>query len=135
MLQSRLEFSDRTFSAVGVDLIREVANRLGFATHVSIAQHLRLILEIPRGSERYRQLHVLRSISDRTNSTLKDDNATHCPESRKYKGGSIRGVSARLVFWTWLSSRHLLVPTRRCTPDCSIYFFHMLSGKGYKTVS
>jgi hypothetical protein len=51
------------------------ANRLGFATHVSIAQHPRLILEIPRGSDRYRQLHALRSASDRTNSTLKDDNA------------------------------------------------------------
>ncbi len=51
------------------------ANRLGFATHVSIAQHPRLILEIPRGSERYRQLHTLRSASERTNSTLKDDNA------------------------------------------------------------
>jgi hypothetical protein len=50
-------------------------NRLGFATHVSIAQHPRLILEIPRGSERYRQLHTLRSASERTNSTLKDDNA------------------------------------------------------------
>jgi len=51
------------------------AHRLGFATHVSIAQHPRLILEIPRGSERYRQLHTLRSASERTNSTLKDDNA------------------------------------------------------------
>jgi hypothetical protein len=51
------------------------AHRLGFATHVSIAQHPRLILEIPRGSDRYRQLHALRSASERTNSTLKDDNA------------------------------------------------------------
>ena len=50
-------------------------NRLGFATHLSIAQHPRLILEIPRGSERYRQLHALRSASERTNSTLKEDNA------------------------------------------------------------
>jgi len=50
-------------------------NRLGFATHVSIAQHPRLILEIPRGSDRYRQLHAIRSASERTNSTLKDDNA------------------------------------------------------------
>jgi hypothetical protein len=51
------------------------AHRLGFSTHVSIAQHPRLILEIPRGSERYRQLHSLRSASERTNSTLKEDNA------------------------------------------------------------
>jgi hypothetical protein len=51
------------------------ANRVGFATHVSIAQHPRLILEVPRGSDRYRRLHTLRSASERTNSTLKDDNA------------------------------------------------------------
>jgi hypothetical protein len=51
------------------------ARRLGFSTHVSIAQHPRLILEIPRGSERYRELHSLRSASERTNSTLKEDNA------------------------------------------------------------
>jgi len=51
------------------------ANRLGFATHVSIVRHPRLILEIPRGTERYRQIHALRSASERTNSTLKEDNA------------------------------------------------------------
>lgn len=51
------------------------ANRLGFSTHVSIAQHPRLILEIPRGTERYRELHSLRSASERTNSTLKEDNS------------------------------------------------------------
>jgi hypothetical protein len=49
------------------------AHRLGYCTHVSIAQHPRLILEIPRGSERYRQLHALRSAAERTNSTLKED--------------------------------------------------------------
>jgi hypothetical protein len=50
-------------------------NRLGYSTHVSIARRPRLILEIPRGSERYRQLHALRSAAERTNSTLKEDNA------------------------------------------------------------
>jgi len=49
------------------------SKRLGYSTHVSIAQHPRLILEIPRGSERYRQLHALRSAAERTNSTLKED--------------------------------------------------------------
>jgi hypothetical protein len=51
------------------------ANLLGYSTHVSIAQRPRLILEIPRGSERYRELHALRSASERTNSTLKEANA------------------------------------------------------------
>ena len=61
-----------------LDLYRDCPhrqNRLGFATHSSIARHPRLILEIPRGSERYRQLHCLRSAAERTNSTLKEDNA------------------------------------------------------------
>jgi len=51
------------------------SKQLGFSTHVPIAQHPRLLLEIPRGSERYRQLHRLRSAAERTNSTLKEDNA------------------------------------------------------------
>ena len=64
-------------SASNLDLYRKCphrANRLGYCTHVSIAQHPRLILEIPRGSGRYRQLHALRSAAERTNSTLKEDN-------------------------------------------------------------
>jgi hypothetical protein len=59
-----------------LDLYRNCPHRaklLGYSTHVSIAQHPRLILEIPRGSERYRQLHTLRSAAERTNSTLKED--------------------------------------------------------------
>ena len=33
----------------------------------------RLILEIPRGSDRFKKLHTLRSAAERTNSTLKSD--------------------------------------------------------------
>jgi hypothetical protein len=51
------------------------SKQLGFSTHVPICQHSRLHLEIPRGSERFRQLHRLRSAAERTNSTLKEDNA------------------------------------------------------------
>jgi hypothetical protein len=51
------------------------ANNLGFSIHVPIAERPRRLLEIPRGSERYRRLHHLRSAAERTNSTLKDDNA------------------------------------------------------------
>lgn len=61
-----------------VDLYRNCPHRskqLGFSTHVPIAQHPRLLLEIPRGSERYHQSHRLRSAAERTNSTLKEDNA------------------------------------------------------------
>jgi hypothetical protein len=51
------------------------SKQLGFSTHVPIADRPRLLLEIPRGTERYRQLHCLRSAAERTNSTLKNDNA------------------------------------------------------------
>jgi hypothetical protein len=61
-----------------LELYRDCPHRsklLGYSTHVSISQHPRLILEIPRGSERYRNLHSLRSAAERTNSTLKEDSA------------------------------------------------------------
>jgi hypothetical protein len=47
----------------------------GFSTHVPIAERPRLLLEIPRGTERFRQVHCLRSAAERTNSALKEDNA------------------------------------------------------------
>jgi len=40
---------------------------------MSIIQHPRLVNEIPRGSERWKKLHNLRSSSERTNSTTKSD--------------------------------------------------------------
>jgi hypothetical protein len=66
-----------------LELYRNCPHRpkqLGFSTHVPIAQRPRLLLEIPRGTQRFRQLHCLpavgrRSAAERTNSTLKDDNA------------------------------------------------------------
>jgi hypothetical protein len=48
------------------------SNRLGYFTYVSIS-HIAAYSEIPIGSERYRQLHTLRSAAERTNSTLKED--------------------------------------------------------------
>jgi len=61
-----------------LELYRNCPHRtklLGFSTHVPIAKRPRLLLEIPRGTERFRQLHCLRSAAERTNSTLKEDNA------------------------------------------------------------
>jgi len=61
-----------------LELYRNCPHRpklLGFSTHVPIAERPRLLLEIPRGTERFRQLHCLRSAAERTNSTLKEDNA------------------------------------------------------------
>jgi hypothetical protein len=48
-------------------------NYHGFTRHMSIKQFPRLILETIRGSYRYQKLKALRSASERTNSTLKQD--------------------------------------------------------------
>ena len=45
----------------------------GFSKHVSTRQFPRLILEVIRGTYRYRKLKTLRSASERTNATAKDD--------------------------------------------------------------
>jgi hypothetical protein len=49
------------------------SRQLGYCTHASIAQYPRLILEIPRGTERFRELFSFRSAAERTNSSLKED--------------------------------------------------------------
>jgi hypothetical protein len=38
-----------------------------------IKQHPRLVNEIPRGSKRYKEIKKIRSASERSNSTLKED--------------------------------------------------------------
>ena len=48
-------------------------NRVGFTGHMYVKEHPRLINEIPRGSKRYNEIKKLRSASERSNSTLKDD--------------------------------------------------------------
>jgi hypothetical protein len=87
-----------------VELFRNCLHRskqLGFSTHVPIAERPRLLLEIPRGSERYRQLHCLRSAAERTNSTLKDDNAIlREPQARSLRRAAVvsqMGVITTLI--------------------------------------
>jgi len=48
-------------------------NYHGFTKHMSIRQFPRLILEIIRGTYRYQKIKALRSASERTNSTAKED--------------------------------------------------------------
>jgi hypothetical protein len=79
-----------------IELYRNCPHRskhLGFSTHVPIAERPRLLLEIPRGTERYRQLHCLRSAAERTNSTLKDDNAIpHKPSVHSLRRASMESL-------------------------------------------
>ncbi len=50
-----------------------LGNRTGFVKHMALQDHPRLINEIPRGTQRYKQIKKLRSASERANSTLKED--------------------------------------------------------------
>ena len=107
------------------------ANRLGFPTHVPIAQHPRLILEVPRGSERYRQLHCLRSASERTNSTLKDDNAIlHQPPVRSLRRASVvslMGVMTTLIDRVFRFVLDVTVKERKYKETGDQHWFDQLS--------
>jgi len=50
-----------------------VHNKTGFTKHMYVKEHPRLVNEIPRGSKRYKSIKKIRSASERSNSTLKED--------------------------------------------------------------
>ena len=50
-----------------------IQNRNGFAKHMYVKEHPRLINEIPRGSKRYNLIKKIRSASERANSTMKEN--------------------------------------------------------------
>ena len=50
-----------------------IHNQNGFAKHMSVKKHPRLVNEIPRGSKRYNDIKKIRSASERANSSLKED--------------------------------------------------------------
>jgi hypothetical protein len=50
-----------------------IGNKTGFAKHSYVKEHPRLVNEIPRGSKRFKEIKKIRSASERSNSTLKED--------------------------------------------------------------
>lgn len=52
---------------------RYIHNETGYTAHACIADNPRLYNEIPRGTDRYNEIKRVRSASERTNSTLKED--------------------------------------------------------------
>ena len=50
-----------------------IQNQTGFAKHMYVKKHPRLVNEIPRGSKRYKEIKKARSASERSNSTIKED--------------------------------------------------------------
>ena len=60
-------------SRYDIQLCPHIHNQNGFAKHMYVKEHPRLVNEIPRGSKRYQDIKKLRSASERANSTLKED--------------------------------------------------------------
>ena len=56
-----------------ISICPHIQNRNGFAKHMYVKEHPRLINEIPRGSKRYNLIKKIRSASERANSTMKED--------------------------------------------------------------
>jgi len=50
-----------------------IKNQTGYASHMYLKEHPRLVNEIPRGSKRYNTIKNMRSASERSNSTIKGD--------------------------------------------------------------
>jgi hypothetical protein len=50
-----------------------IKNQTGFTKHMYVKEHPRLVNEIPRGTKRYNSIKTMRSASERSNSTIKED--------------------------------------------------------------
>ena len=50
-----------------------IRNQTGYTKHMYVKEHPRLVNEIPRGTKRYQDIKKLRSASERSNSTIKED--------------------------------------------------------------
>jgi hypothetical protein len=50
-----------------------IKNQTGYARHMYVKKHPRLVNEIPRGTKRYNSIKNMRSASERSNSTMKED--------------------------------------------------------------
>jgi len=73
-------------------------NYHGFTKHMSIRQFPRLIAEVIRGTHRHQRLKALRSASERTNSTAKDDfSILSKPKIRGITSASILAQMAVIV--------------------------------------
>jgi len=72
-----------------------IKNQTGFAKHMYVKEHPRLINEIPRGSKRYNVIKKIRSASERANSTMKED--LKILEKPKVLNGSRSSILAQMA--------------------------------------
>jgi hypothetical protein len=75
-----------------------IANKTGFAKHMYVKEHPRLVNQIPRGSKRYNQIKKIRSASERSNSTIKEDKKIiHKPRVLNISRANILAQMAAIV--------------------------------------
>jgi hypothetical protein len=72
-----------------------IHNQTGYAKHMYVKEHPRLINEIPRGSKRYNTIKNMRSASERANSTIKED--LKILEKPKILNGSRANILAQMA--------------------------------------
>ena len=60
-------------SRFNISTCPHITNQTGFSKHMYVKVHPRLINEIPRGTKRYNSIKNMRSASERSNSTMKED--------------------------------------------------------------
>jgi hypothetical protein len=75
-----------------------VENKTGFAKHMYVKEHPRLVNQIPRGSKSYNQIKKIRSASERSNSTIKEDKKIiHKPRVLNISRANILSQMAAIV--------------------------------------
>ena len=73
-------------------------NKTGFSKHMCVNDLPRLVNEIPRGSKRYKNIKKMRSASERSNSSLKEDiKILHKPRVLNATRSNILAQSAAIV--------------------------------------
>ena len=72
-LKLRPKAMDNLNNQYNIAICPHIRNRNGFAKHMYVKEHPRLINEIPRGAKRYNLIKKIRSASERANSTMKED--------------------------------------------------------------
>jgi hypothetical protein len=80
-----------------------IQNQTGFSKHMYVKEHPRLVNEIPRGSKRYNTIKNMRSASERSNSTIKED--LKVLEKPKVLDGTRANILAQMAAITLLLKR------------------------------
>jgi hypothetical protein len=75
-----------------------IDKKTGFAKHMYVNKHPRLVNQMPRGSKRYNQIKKFRSASERSNSTIKEDKKIiHKPRVLNISRANILAQMAAIV--------------------------------------